>query len=105
MDLPKRKPTRLKNFDYSQPGAYFVTICTHNKQKILCDIVGTGVLDGPLNKLSDYGKIAERYILQLNDFYEHLSVDKYVIMPNHIHILLTVLKYDGPSGLAQRAKR
>ena len=39
MDLPKRKPTRLKGYDYSAPGAYFVTICTHNKQCILSKIV------------------------------------------------------------------
>jgi hypothetical protein len=38
--LPKRKPTRLKQFDYSQNGYYFITICTYKKQKILCDIVG-----------------------------------------------------------------
>ena len=98
MDIPNRKPTRCKNFDYSSAGAYFITICVKDRKNLLGQIVGTGVLDGPLNKLSDYGKIAERYILQLNDFYEHLSVDNFVIMPNHIHILLSVLKYDGPSG-------
>ncbi len=43
IDLPKRKPTRLKNFNYNQNGAYFITICTKGKEKILCDIVGTGV--------------------------------------------------------------
>ena len=97
MELPKRKPTRLKEYDYNSEGAYFITICIKDRKNLLGQIVGTGVLDGPINVLSDYGKIAERYILQLNDFYEHLAVDKFVIMPNHIHILLTVLKHDGPS--------
>lgn len=51
MDLPKRKPTRLKNYDYSQNGYYFITVCTHNKQKILCDIVG-GPLRPPIYKIN-----------------------------------------------------
>ena len=41
-------------------------------------------------ELTRYGEIADKYIKQLSDFYEHLSVEKYVIMPNHIHILLWV---------------
>ena len=44
-ELPNRKPTRLKSFDYSSAGAYFITICTQNKQKILSHIVGGDVLD------------------------------------------------------------
>lgn len=47
MHLPKRKPTRLKNYDYSSDGAYFITICTHKKQNILCDIVGEGLKRPP----------------------------------------------------------
>jgi len=43
MDLPERKPNRLKNYDYSSNGMYFITICTKNKEHILCDIVGDGV--------------------------------------------------------------
>ena len=54
------------------------------------NIVGTGVLDCPQIELTQYGEIADKYIKQLNDFYEHLSVEKYVIMPNHIHFLLWV---------------
>ena len=64
---------------------------------MLSRVVGTGVLDGPLVELSPYGKIADKYINQLNDFYTNISVDSYVIMPNHIHIMLRVLD-DGPSG-------
>jgi len=40
MNLPKRKPTRLKGYDYSQNGAYFITICTHGKKYLLSNIVG-----------------------------------------------------------------
>ncbi|MBP3375144.1 MAG: hypothetical protein J6L83_00085, partial [Clostridia bacterium] len=66
---------------------------------LLSQIVGTGVPDGPQIELTKYGQIADKYIKQLNDFYNELSVEQYVIMPNHIHILLWV-KGDGngPSG-------
>ena len=97
-ELPNRKPTRLQNFDYNSVGAYFITICTQHKQKILSHIVGTGVPDGPQIELTKYGQIAEKYIHQLNDFYEDLSVESYVIMPNHIHIMLWVKGAEnGPS--------
>ena len=42
MDFPKRKPNRLKSYDYSTPGMYFVTICTEGRRKTLCEIVGDG---------------------------------------------------------------
>ncbi len=90
MDLPKRKATRLKGFDYSSQGVYFITICTKDRKCILSEIVGTGVLDCPQNTYSEYGKIADKYICQMNNFYKNISVDKYIIMPNHIHLLITV---------------
>ncbi|MBR3815751.1 MAG: hypothetical protein IKJ27_03375 [Clostridia bacterium] len=92
-DLPERKPTRLKNYDYSSAGAYFITICTEGRKKILSEIyVGTGVLDGPRINLTDYGKIAEKYIKNINAFYDNLSVINYIIMPNHIHLLVEIKK-------------
>ena len=93
----KRKTPRYQSYDYNHAGAYFITICTQNRRCILSHIVGTGVLDCPSEtgvpgcpqiELTQYGEIADKYIKQLNDFYEHLSVEKYVIMPNHIHFLL-----------------
>ena len=90
--LPKRKPTRLKYFDYNSVGMYFITICTEGRQQILSHIVGGDVLDAPKTvELLPYGKIAEKYITQLNDFYDDIAVERYVIMPNHIHIMLSVL--------------
>ena len=88
--LPKRKQPRLDNYDYSSAGAYFVTICTQNRRCILSRIVGTGVPDCPHPELSRYGEIADKCIRQLNEFYHHLSVENYVIMPNHIHLLIWV---------------
>ena len=64
----------------------------------LCLSVGTGVLDGPQIELTKYGPIADKYIHQLHDFYEDLSVESYVIMPNHINIMLRVDgEENGPS--------
>ena len=90
-ELPNRKPTRLKNFDYNTTGVYFITICTQNRRQILSHIVGDDVLGVPKNvKLLPYGIVADKYINQMNEFYENLTVDRYVIMPNHIHFLLFV---------------
>ena len=117
-ELPKRKPTRLKNFDYSTPGAYFITMCTKNRKCILsrvgdpvrddvkgvpqnAQIVGDDVHDVPYNvqnnvHLSHYGKIADEYIQRLNGFYGNINVDSYVIMPNHIHMILRVFDSGTP---------
>ena len=57
-ELPKRKLLRLKNFDYSRPGAYFITVCTQNRRKVLSDIVGA-IHESPETKLTEYGKIVE----------------------------------------------
>lgn len=87
MDLYKRKPNRITEYDYGQNGAYFVTICTQNRRKILCDIVGDGsAVPKP------YGMVAEEMIVKISDKYPSVSVDKYIIMPDHIHILL---RFDG----------
>ncbi len=94
--FPKRKTIRLKSFDYNKNGKYFITICTKNRSCLLSNIVGTGVPDGPYIELKQFGIIADKYINELGSFYNNLSVDKYVIMPNHIHILLSV--NSGPSG-------
>ena len=93
-----RSSTRLHGYDYDSAGAYFLTICTQNHKCMLSHIVGTGVLDGPDLQLTPYGKIADKYIRQISDFYDHLSVESYVIMPNHIHILLCIHEpLEGPS--------
>ena len=66
MDLPKRKQIRLRSYDYSAPGAYFVTICTHNRRCILSSIaVGDGVLDVPSVRLSPYGKIVAQTLQEI----------------------------------------
>ena len=91
-ELPQRQATRLQNYDYGSCGAYFVTICTQSRKSILSAIVGEG---SPLPQLSPYGKIADEWIKKLPDKYPKMSVDCYVIMPNHIHLLISVNQDDG----------
>ena len=96
-----RKTPRYQSFDYNV-GVYFITICTQNRQNILSRIVGTGVPDCPeictKTDLTKHGKIADKYIKQLNEFYDYLSVEEYVIMPNHIHLLLWVKENKTSNG-------
>ena len=95
--LPQRKPTRLKNFDYNSTGAYFITLCMENRQQILSQIVGVDVPGDPKNaELSSYGIVADKYIKQMSKFYENITVNQYVIMPDHIHILLFVRENGSP---------
>lgn len=98
-NLPKRKDIRLKDYDYSEAGAYFITICTEKRHKILSEImdidfqiVGEGL---PLPQLTRYGKVVDKWINLIPQKYPSVVVDYYVIMPNHIHLLLSVLKYGG----------
>jgi len=97
METSQRKSNRIGNYDYSQNGAYFITICTQGRNQILSRLsVGTGLPDCPPEavfptiELLRHGKIADIYIRQMDAFYSHLSIDKYVIMPDHIHLLITV---------------
>ena len=100
MELPKRKPNRLPEFDYSAPGIYFLTICVEGKRCILGEIVGGGALDAPQIQLTKTGKIVEKHILSGSRI-PHICVDNYVIMPNHIHLLLVVS--EGENGGSSRA--
>ena len=78
-----RKPTRLRGFDYAQRRAYFVTVCTQERCEILADICRGGALLLPV------GEIVDMEIRRLSRRYD-VSVDKYVIMPNHVHMILVL---------------
>lgn len=92
MEFPVRKSARLKEFDYSIPGAYFVTICTHNKKCLFSHIVGA-IHESPENKLTPYGEIVEQVIKILPDRF-NVSIPNYVIMPNHIHMIIEINSND-----------
>ncbi|MBO5899023.1 MAG: hypothetical protein J6R04_08435, partial [Clostridia bacterium] len=85
MELPKRRSPRLKGYDYSRNGAYFVTICTYKRKKMLSSIVGEG---SPLPQLTVAGMIAKKWIECIDQKYPTVLPKYYVIMPNHIHLLL-----------------
>ena len=91
MELRQRKKNRLQGYDYGRAGCYFVTICTKNREHFFGEIVGGDVLIAPHIELSEIGKIVNDTIAIIP------TVDKYVIMPNHIHIIFRIPSPgDGP---------
>ncbi len=89
MELPKRKPTRLKGYDYSAPGAYFITICTNQRAHLFGEIVSEQM------QLSHLGEIVNQEILKIESHYANIQIDKYVIMPNHIHMIVKISEPEG----------
>jgi len=98
-DLPTRKRNRLIGYDYSKNGAYFITICVKNRHNILGQVESGGDFNIPQVQLSLYGKYAEKHILRINEIYKNIFVDKYIIMPNHIHMIVLVSKSE--SGMSR----
>ena len=109
--LPKRKPNRLNNFDYSTDGAYFITVCIKERQQILSKIVarktgGDGALDVPKEisirtELTSIGQIVEKNLLSSNKI-SGVFIDQYVIMPEHIHAIV-ILKGNAVNGGTSKA--
>ncbi len=125
-----RKNIRLKDYDYSKDGYYYITICTKNRKEILSkieiyntgfnrdklinvgadalgcskqknnikifdkhksEVVGVGVLDDPKKiqvKLTTYGEIIEKQIKETNNIYKDIKIENYIIMPNHVHMII-----------------
>ncbi|HRR75363.1 MAG: hypothetical protein IJK31_05600 [Ruminococcus sp.] len=111
MNRPVRKAIRLEGYDYSRNGAYFVTVCTKNKMCIFWDkndkyrplpdktdlqdkSVGTAIGRPDCNTgkihLSEYGRYVRQGLMNIHEHYPMVYVDKYVIMPNHIHMILRI---------------
>ena len=89
MEYPRKKPNRLPDYDYSQNGAYFITICTKDRKHLLSRIaVGTSIARPPAVQLTRIGQLTETAILAIPDRYPGVFVDHYVIMPNHVHLIL-----------------
>jgi len=86
---PKRKNIRLKHYDYSQSGLYFITICTQNKLNLFGEVKNYKMI------LNNYGKIVETYWNEIPKYYPDVELLEYVIMPNHIHGILWFTKYIG----------
>jgi REP element-mobilizing transposase RayT len=74
-----RRTIRLRGYDYSQAGAYFVTICTQNRECFFGDIV-----DGAM-RLNDAGEMVEKWYRELENKFPDIRCDQYIVMPNHFH--------------------
>ena len=89
--LPVRKKNRLQCYDYAEEGCYFITVCTHKKEKLFW-------LDNQPTKapaLSEVGEEVCQCIRKICEIYPWITVDNYTVMPNHIHLLLQVQKNCG----------
>ena len=91
MEYPIRKRIRLSDYDYSQNGAYFVTVCTQNRERLF-PFVGAA----PCGRPALAREIAEGWIGKIPEKFPAVSVEHSVVMPNHIHLLL--LFDDGGAG-------
>ena len=88
-DLPIRKNIRLQGYDYSAAGYYFITICVKDRHELLGQIVGDAAFGVPSVKISEIGNIVKTRIENINNN-PNCRIDKYVIMPNHIHLIIIV---------------
>ena len=86
VELPQRRQNRITCYDYSQNGAYFISICTKDRKPLLSDIVG----DEARIVLKPYGEIAEQWTRMISEKFPQVTVDKYVIMPDHIHMVFRI---------------
>lgn len=90
--LPKRKPIRLAGYDYSSVGSYHVTICTKDKKRLFWNNVGaTFSRPKPEYVLSAYGRIVDEEIRKISTIYKSVEIDKYVVMPNHVHMIISII--------------
>jgi len=89
-EFPIRKKNRVENYDYSSCGAYFITICTLERRNYFWDKVGATIGRPQDVELSPYGRIVDDAIKNIPNIYPSILVEQYVIMPDHIHLLLRV---------------
>lgn len=88
--MPQRKNIRLKHYDYSKEGIYFITICTENRRQTFGKIIESGKM-----QLTNIGKVVEKSIINLEQIYKNITVDEYTVMPNHIHIIIIINEKNG----------
>jgi REP element-mobilizing transposase RayT len=87
-DIHHRSSIRLKGYDYSQPGAYFVTLVTHQRQCLFGQIV-----DGKM-QLNEWGEITNQCWMEIPIHYPNVLLDAFVIMPNHVHGIIILNEYN-----------
>jgi REP element-mobilizing transposase RayT len=96
MRKPARRSIRLKGYDYSQVGAYFVTMVTQARACLFAKIVDGSVV------LNDFGKIADECWRAIPDHFAHVELGAFVVMPNHVHGIIVITDVVGDAvGAAQ----
>lgn len=83
-DIHHRRSIRLKGYDYSQSGLYFITMCTYKKEPLFGEIVN-GIID-----LNEYGKIVKNEWLKTSEMRPSVELDEFIIMPDHIHGIIVI---------------
>jgi len=82
--MKQRKPNRLKEYNYSNNGWYFVTMCTKNRTPYF------GKINNGKMVLNEIGKIVDEYWNKIESLHKNIDLDHYVIMPNHIHGIIII---------------
>lgn len=82
--LPQRKPNRYKYFDYSRPGYYFITICSHKMKHLFGEIINCKMV------LNDAGKIVNNCWNEITNHFKDIELDYYQLMPNHLHGIIII---------------
>jgi len=100
---PTRKRIRIQDYDYSEPNAYFLTLCIAGRQNILWEMqkVNEPLTSIPLTKI---GSVIDKTISEIPNHYPNVSVDKYVIMPNHIHLILVISELNNAEDGTTKSK-
>ena len=83
-EIKSRKPNRLAGYGYSQNGMYFLTICTKDREELLGEIKNGEMV------LNELGKIVKNNLLGINNYFKNVFLDKFVIMPNHVHCIVEI---------------
>ena len=90
VERPNRKLPRLDGYNYATPGVYFITICTFDKQCVFGQVVPTDFIGEASVKFSSIGVVARDCLLEIESHFPGVKTDNWVIMPNHIHLLLRI---------------
>ena len=103
-DVHHRKSIRLKEYDYSQEGMYYITICTQDRECILGEIVGANSISAQM-KLNDAGNIINNIYLDLVNQIKNIKLHDYIIMPNHLHGIIEICGAESISAQSKEGVR
>lgn len=93
-NLHLNRSNRKVNHDYSDPGIYFITANIQDGEEIL------GVVEGGNMNLNEYGEIVKNHLIKLPEYHKRIVLDEWVIMPNHIHMIIILRDYDFDNGIS-----